>query len=156
METYPSNPPSHHPADPTVSLSQCAPQESLLLARSGPCARGYSAGWQPKPFGVFLTHFGPFVVAVLRPSGAMPDVRSSFGSSGNAAVQRRTLSANIGSAECAQPMGSEAARRAATSASSRSVSRRNWVFSQEAIVKPGRAANRRLAVCFASSGWPFS
>jgi hypothetical protein len=56
----------------------------------------------------------------------------------------------------AQPMGSPAARSAATSASSRAVSRSNWVFNHEAIVKFGRAVNKRLAVCFASSTWLFS
>ena len=55
------------------------------------------------------------------------------------------------------PVGSPAARRAAASASTRAASRRmNWVLRQPAIVNSGRAAIRRAAVRFASSGWPFS
>jgi hypothetical protein len=53
--------------------------------------------------------------------------------------------------EDTQPIGSPAARRAATSASSRAVSRRNWVFSHAAIVKSRRADSRRFAASFALS-----
>ena len=54
-----------------------------------------------------------------------------------------------------QLMGSPAERRAFTSVSRRAGSRIVWVFSQEVIVKSGRADKKRSAVCFASSGWPF-
>ena len=54
-----------------------------------------------------------------------------------------------------QLIGSPAERRAFTSVSRRAGSRIVWVFSQEVIVKSGRADKKRSAVCFASSGWPF-
>ena len=51
--------------------------------------------------------------------------------------------------------GRPAARRDATSASSRAWSRRNCVFVHDSMVKSGRAPKRRLAVSLASSGRPF-
>ena len=53
-----------------------------------------------------------------------------------------------------QLIGSPAERRAFTSASRWAASRIVCVFSQEVIVKSGRADKKRSAVCFASSGWP--
>lgn len=68
----------------------------------------------------------------------------------------RNRTARKPAAQCrVHSIGSSAARRAAISASSRAWSLRNWVFRHDAIVKSGRAAKRRLAVCFASPGRPF-
>ena len=48
----------------------------------------------------------------------------------------------------AQPISSPAVRSAATSASSRALSRRTCVFSHAAMVKSRRADSRRLAASF--------
>jgi hypothetical protein len=53
---------------------------------------------------------------------------------------------------CTQPIASPAVRSAATSASSRALSRRTCVFSHAAMVKSRRANSRRLAASFDFSG----
>ena len=53
---------------------------------------------------------------------------------------------------CTQPIASPAVRSAATSASSRALSRRTWVFSHAAMVKSRRANSRRLAASSDFSG----